>query len=111
MNQLNLWVGAIFLSCATKIFATHPASYYWLNHEALEKAVAQCPKFSQKNIGCDELKSIAVRANALAYELREDPQAFGNKILKLQQDASTPENKIQLAERLAIVKWLESPEG
>jgi hypothetical protein len=111
MNRFNLWVGAILLSCTTQSFATNTAYYYLLHHEALQKAMAQCPKFSPKNISCDELKNISLRANALAYELREDPQAFGNKILKLQQDASTTENKVQLAERLAIVKWLESPEG
>jgi hypothetical protein len=66
--------------------------------------------------------------NNLAYQLQSSPQGFGAKILALQEsiaqeelglrEKDTPELKTSiaqkkhtLAEYLAVVKWLESPES
>ena len=96
--------------------ATKSERYYRLNPEALQKAIAACPEKNPKSISCDQLRSIALNINDLAYQLRDDPQGYGKTILKLQetiakQDSSPDHIKIKgdLEERLAVVKWLTSP--
>ncbi len=116
----SLWVAAC---------AAHDERYYSLHPKVLQKAITQCPKAHPVDISCEQLKHLASRVNQLAYELRLNPQGYGKKILSLQeviakqestlQEASNPselrssiiENKNYLEERLAIVKWLESPES
>ena len=51
-------------------------------------------------------------------ELRENPQLFGQSIISLQSALAQPIDKSQqvqlkqaLAERMAIVRWLETPGG
>lgn len=90
--------------------------FYKLNPRKLEKAIASCQDVQSSR--CIKLKEIALRINDLAYELRLDPQAFGQKILLLQETIANPESstvlvqtKDELQERLAVVKWLESPES
>lgn len=100
-----------------------------LNPVALQKALDNCPKVSPQGMTCEQLSVIASNVNRLVSELRMDPQAFGHTILVLQQkiaaldillknDPSKPEliealkaDKSQLASRMAVVKWLESPES
>ena len=103
--------------------------YYRLNPVALQKAIKSCPQKKPAGLSCEKLEDLAVQVNQLAYELQRNPQRFGQKILALQQelakqhdalhqDSQQPElaervknNQQQLAEYLAIVRWLESPES
>ena len=105
------------------------AQYYRLHPHALQQALKACPKQSAVRVSCEQLATIASKLNASADQLRSDPQGYGKKILSLQEDiaqqesrlrttdltaalqSSLNENKRTLQERLAIVKWLESPEG
>lgn len=109
--------------------ASHDASFYSLHPNALQQAIDQCPGTHPAGVACEQLNQLAVRANTLASELHDNPQAFGKKILALQEDlakltdelqnnpqqpelqAAINSNKMQLGERLAVVKWLESPRG
>ncbi len=106
--------------------APHDARYYRLHPAALQKALAACAVKSE--VVCEEFKNIAEELNGLAYDLRQDPQKFGQKIMVLQitiaaqqealaQNPNQPDlqrelqqNQQQLTNRLAVVKWLESPE-
>ena len=104
----------------------HDERYYSLHPNALQKAITACPQKSPSTVSCEQLKNIAAHVNDLAYQLRLNPQGYGKEILTLQEtiakqetnitDASTvkhslAENKRDLEEHLAIVKWLESPES
>ena len=106
---------------------THDEAYYRSHMTALQNVMNQCPAHHPAELTCDQLQKIALRANALADELRLDPQGFGQKILALQEtllqdqtssemnpsqpalQASVALHQTQLDERLSIVKWLESP--
>ncbi len=103
--------------------------YYRVHPHALEQALQACPKPPSASMSCEQLATIASEVNASAEQLRMDPQGYGKKILSLQEDiaahevmlqtspqktalqSSLNEKKQMLEERLAIVKWLESPEG
>ena len=103
------------------------ARYYELHPQELQRAIKNCPAQSPGKISCDELKKVARKINSLAYELQMNPQGFGSKIIALQEElvqqqeqfAQHPkeqklamqmkQNQEQLAQRLAIVRWLESP--
>lgn len=104
--------------------------HYYLTHpEALLNAVKLCPEQQPEGLTCTKLSEIANRLNLLAYQLQFSPQGFGVKILNLQQtissqllelekDAANAElkatiarNQKDLADRLAVVKWLESPKS
>lgn len=103
--------------------------YYQSNPKELQKAVKACPGQKPQGLTCEEVEEIGRRMNGLAYELQNSPQAFGNKILNLQQTITTQliqfknessnaelktsieKNKVELADYLAVVKWLESPES
>lgn len=100
---------------------------YQLHPTLLQAALAQCPATPPTVLSCDQLNEIAVQVNVLASQLRSSPQGFGQIILSLQESiakqelalqqgeqnqtalAALAENKRQLATRLAVVKWLESP--
>lgn len=103
--------------------------YFSLHPVALQQALKACPLHPPKKVTCIELQALAVEMDKLSYQLRLDPQAYGKVILSLQetmakqvqslqQNANQPElkkvfdkNKRELKIRLAIVKWLESPES
>jgi hypothetical protein len=107
----------LMLSLIALISMAHTERYYNLHPDALQKAIAACPQKQPRDVSCDQLKVIALRVNKLAYQLRLNPQEYGKEILALQeaiakQDNKNAEtNKRDLRERLAIVKWLESPKG
>lgn len=116
----SLWVAAC---------SAHDEHYYQLHPKLLQGAIEQCSLQSTADMNCEHLKDIALRINQSAYQLRMDPQGYGKQILSLQEliskqetslrgnpeekllQESLHENKRALQERLAIVKWLESPEG
>ncbi len=107
----------------------HDLDYYRLHPVDLQQALDQCPGKHPAGISCEQLDECATRANELVSELHHSPQGFGKKILALQESvaavvaelksqphrtrlkASLEKDKMQLRERLAIVKWLESPRG
>jgi hypothetical protein len=103
---------------ATACF-THDEDYYRLHIKALEDAIYHCPDVHPKQVTCVQLQQMASRINMLSNELRTDPQLFGQKIMMLQAalyQTSSPlmpsaiaEHQMELNDRLAVVKWLESP--
>lgn len=101
---------------------SHDEAYYRVHPQELQAVLKQCPTEHPMQVSCQTLHHIAVEVNQLAYELQSNPQGFGSKIITLQtnifkpQQTSMPsdDNKLkamqqELAMRLAIVKWLESP--
>ncbi len=115
---LSLWTASSF---------AHDEAYFKVHPKELQQAFNKCHVKPTTSLNCEQLKLIAVRINALAYELRLDPQGYGQKILSLQQQIAAGESsarahalnadvkmqldrhKQNLNERLAVVKWLESP--
>lgn len=111
-------------SCANK-----DNNYYRSHPKELQAAVKACPDQQPKGLTCQQIGKIADRMNRLGYQLQVNPQAFGGKILALQYNiaeqqlhlkkdannaqlkASLDHNLHELAYLLAVVKWLESPEG
>ena|SRR3990167_8583565 len=110
-------------ACSTK-----DAQYYRLHPQALQEVLKNCPQFKSPQITCAQLVSVADEVNSLAYQLQRDPQGFGQRILTLQiklaqlevdlkknsrnahLSVQIEQDKQALAEYLAVVKWLESPE-
>lgn len=103
--------------------------YYRTHPKELQSALKACPEKKPDGISCEQLNDIGQRVNGLAYQLQANPQAFGSKILALQQqiaqintqikkDKSNSElqakldaSKQELVDMMSIVKWLESPES
>lgn len=101
--------------------------YYQTHPKELEQAIKNCPAQKSPEITCDRLQKMAARLNELAYLLQYSPQGFGTKIVSIQEtivnqekqlkkegtnsnlQANLVQNKLILAEYLAVVKWLESP--
>ncbi|MFZ4076579.1 MAG: hypothetical protein ACOYKA_01210 [Legionellaceae bacterium] len=105
-----------FLSVALILSACsgHDVRYYTLNLKALDAALAKCPSHPPAQVSCEQLDVIAQRMNQLAYLLRSDQQAYGLSILHLQKsrvEHDSVSKREALAERLAVVKWLQSPGG
>lgn len=112
------------VSCTAK-----DEQYYRSHPKELQQALKSCPAEKPPLMTCDALHKLGERLNALAYQLQSSPQGFGAKILSLQQTIAQQEielkenkrapdsntslinNKNQLADYLAVVKWLESPES
>ncbi len=108
--------------------SAHDEQYYRAHPVALQDALTKCPDQQPAGLSCQQLKDIALRLNELAYQLRMNPQDFGKQILALQETIAKQENTLQqnpnqpevkaaldknmqqLKERIAVVKWLESPE-
>jgi flagellar motor component MotA len=104
-------------------------NYYKENPKALQKVLQECSQNNPKGIDCDQLRVVANQISESVHELQIDPQGYGQRILALQEliakqtsalqdgaaeselQTSLKENIQQLQERLAIVKWLESPES
>lgn len=124
IKLLSLLCFSILLSGCSK----EDESYYRTDPSALSVAIKNCPAKSPANISCTQLTTLAVSMSQLAHQLRINPQGFGKKILalqeglarqKLQARESSPgsEERLtieakerQLAEHLAVVRLLESPE-
>lgn len=101
-------------------YSTHPAE--------LQEAIEDCPDTHPEGISCEQINDCATYANEMISEFHYNRQIFGQKILELQKSLHElsrelsqhrphsyhlQENfdikKMLLNERLAIVKWLESP--
>ena len=128
MTIMKYMVLIIALMWAT-VGVAHDEQYYSVHPNDLQKAIEACAQHKSKGMSCERLKNMASRVNESAYQLRANPQEYGKIILDLQEKvakqeaalsgahnqhegrASLDENKQRLQERLAIVKWLESPAG
>ncbi|MFA6303335.1 MAG: hypothetical protein WC627_09425 [Legionella sp.] len=126
MNKYLFFVLVIFglSSCTVK-----DERYYRSNPRALQAALKLCPEQAPTGLTCQQLEQIAIPLNSLGHQLQYNPQEFGAKILKLQEtiaqqkaqlakntqdkdlEKQLQENTNDLAERMAVVKWLESPES
>lgn len=107
----------------------HNEAYYLSHPEALQKAIQSCPNQQPQGLSCEKLNEIGQRLGTLAYQLQANPQNFGVRILTLQQSianqlvelnkgSATKEaqsllqkNQAELVDLLAVVRWLEAPEG
>ncbi len=116
-----LFVTLGLISCSKK------EHYYKIHPNELQQALNACPEKQPQDITCHELEVLAKRMSMLVYELQISPQDFGKKIMALQEiiakeqeqlklkgvntnlHASLSQNKHDLVDRLAIVKWFESP--
>jgi hypothetical protein len=123
------WFWICVISTVLVACSTQDENYYRLNPQALQQAIKGCPNKQTGGINCEQLIAVASSVNKLAYQLQINPQEFGKQILFLQQNLAkqrsalhinsdqpelrkiVAESQQQLVERLAIVKWLESPES
>ena len=104
--------------------------HYYLSHPLeLQSALKACPNQQPQGLSCEQIEQIGKRINSLAYQLQTSPQGFGTKIVALQQtianqklelknnpanqelETSLQQNQHDLADFMAVVKWLESPEN
>ncbi|TAL66556.1 MAG: hypothetical protein EPN84_00040 [Legionella sp.] len=126
---MNKYVMVIVLMLGLTSCSEKNEHYYLTHPEALLSAVKACPVQQSQGLTCSQLSELANRLNILAYQLQYSPQGFGVKILSLQQTlssqaleieknaanaelkASMALNQKDLADRLAVVKWLESPKS
>ncbi|WP_019217151.1 hypothetical protein [Legionella tunisiensis] len=125
----KLWILVCAASIALGACSTRNEQYYRLNPQALQQAIKECPNKRPAQISCEQLAAINSSVYELVYQIQINPQEFGKQILSIQQDLAKqrhmleknpnqPElrktiegNEQRLAERLAIVRWLESPES
>lgn len=118
---IGLVFGHLSFADAQIWFGEHP--------EALQKVIADCPHKQPKNISCKKLQEIGLRLNNFIFKFQTDAQNYGQDILNLQNKivleeeelTKSPESdalklaiekdKMEVGERLAIVRWLASPEA
>lgn len=99
--------------------APHDEGYYRTHPTALIDVLKQCPDVSPKDVSCEQLHPLAQEMRNMTEHLQQDPQAFGQRIIALQVACAKPDVRVKdkdaceqdLAMRLAVVKWLESPES
>ena len=121
-----LLAGITLSSCQAK-----DERYYQMNPDALKTAVVTCNNEDKPSPKCQKLYALAQQMNELAYALQINPQAFGQRILSLQQSITKQEmqqkqskqpqgdkmtenlkqDKKKLELLLAVVRWKESPES
>ena len=123
------WFPLMFFVLALSACTIHDERYYTLHPKALAHAMKQCPNASNGEMSCERLEKIARKLNHMAYSLRRDQQGFGKDLIALQEkryaetirvreNPAQPQLKEALQKterrletRLAVVKWLLSPEG
>lgn len=119
----------IFITLGLVSCKEHNEPYYLSHPEALQKAIQSCPNQKPQGLNCEQINQIGQRLGTLAYQLQANPQGFGAKILFLQQSIANQQlqlskdpanqetknllkkNQAELADHLAVVRWLEAPEG
>ena len=117
-----------FLSIFLTSCSSGGAQYYRSHPVVLQHALQKCPQTHPGKMTCDQLAKLANEMNVMAYQLQSNPQEFGNTVLKAQEKLAQLEQQLsqnknqpglrtqvqqqkqQVAEYLAVVKWLESPE-
>jgi hypothetical protein len=126
---MNKYLIGFLLVCCLTSCTTRDAHYYRSNLKELQEVLKSCPEKAPAQVSCEKLSQIAQEMNQLSMQLQSNPQGFGRQILKLQHQIATleadlkkhptdsslkqsiAEAKRQEADYLAVVKWLESPEG
>ncbi|WP_454783104.1 hypothetical protein [Legionella sp. WA2022007384] len=124
MNKclIALWLIFGLTSCSAK-----NEHYYKSHPNELQQAMKACPERQPQGMTCEQMEVLANRMNKLAYQLQLSPQGFGKKIMALQEtivkqqaqlktennnenlQANLTQNKRELADHLAVVRWFESP--
>lgn len=96
------------------------SAYYSTHPEALVKAMQLCSNSNNNVKQCNDLRQVALEINAYMNELRNNPQLFGQEIIKLQSKLATSASLAtsersaltkELEQRMAVVRWLETPGG
>jgi len=111
------------------------AEYYRSHPEKIAQAMKHCQSQAADLPACQQLEVVQQEVMALAFELQSSPQAFGKKILQTQESIAAITTELKQAESkkdrqkiasllarrkaqqldehryLAVVRWLESPEG
>jgi hypothetical protein len=126
---MNKYLVLVLVSLGLVSCSDKKEQYYRSHPKELQQALKSCPADTPPAMTCDALQQLGGRLNELAYQLQSSPQGFGAKILSLQETIATQEaelkesktapdvkpslikNKSDLADYLAVVKWLESPES
>lgn len=126
---MNKYLVILFITLGLTACSEKNEQYYRSNPNELQTAMKGCPTVQPEGMNCKQIEALANRMNTLAYELQFNPQEFGNKILDIQQkiakqkldlaidgkneklQADLKKNEHDLADYLAVVKWLESPES
>ena len=124
---MNKYLVMVLVSLGLASCTVKDERYYLTHPKQLEQALKACPTQPDQGLDCDKLKQLGSRMEQLANQLQYSPQGFGHKILALQETIAkqemelkktpnTPElkksleqNKHDLGDYLAVVKWLESP--
>ena len=119
----------IALVCLLTACVKQDAHYYWQHPDKLQAVLSDCPSKHPQDIDCDTLSSIQQSMFTLARELQKNPQDFGKSIIVLQEKISTIKSQLknkpndeslgktliesqkELDQRMAVVRWLESPRG
>ncbi len=97
---------------------THDEVYYRSHPQALFAALNTCEVKHLSDESCQQLKKMAESFQSLSQALRQDPQVFGQKIIKLESKCASLAPSTQeknachaaLELRYAVVRWFESPE-
>ncbi len=125
MNQLQLKTRrplamvCLFISALAGCVA-YDAAYYRTHPQAVFAALQACEADAvDKPQDCLALEKMATAFRGWMNEIQSNSQAFGQKIIKMQQYCSLASLSAEKQEkcrqalemRLAVVKWLESPES
>lgn len=101
----------ILAACSTQ----SNEQYYRTHPQVLQDAIKNCSTGQSSRLSCEQLANIATSVNELAFQLQINPQAFGKKILSLQEtlarqqaDLNTNPNQPALRETVKKMKssWL-----
>lgn len=120
MCQSSNWFGVIvILFVMLTGCKPHDNTYYQIHPQALFSALTHCAGTTSSDLACQNLKKMAQSFQKLALSLERDPHAFGQQIIGLEVHCSSSMLSLKekdtcqetLQRRLAVVKWLESPEN
>jgi hypothetical protein len=121
------YITILMFSICLSSCSEHNENYYLKHPSSMQQALDKCPEQSPLSMSCEQLANTAYRINTYVIKLRSNPQQFGKEILILQekiaeQDKSLQDNydqpelkeslradKKELRQRMAVVRWLESP--
>lgn len=116
-----LFFGLLFINLTS--CSAHDEQYYRDNPQQLQQIIKNCPTQQPSGVSCDQLRSVAIDLNQMAYEMRLDPLDYGKKIMALQtklsilqQEKDNPADiqsikttQQELQQRLTVIRWLTSP--
>lgn len=124
---MNKSLAVLFIILGLTSCSAKNEHYYKAHPNELQQALKACPNKQPVGLTCEQLESLASRMNKLAYQLQLSPQSFGKKIMALQEtiakeqaqlkidnnntnlQANLTQNRHDLADHLAVVRWFESP--